>query len=433
MKTHIITGLLLLILTTSFTVFASHGSNDGNQTSSQLTQAELQQLLAPIALYPDALLTHILIASTYPLEVVQAYRWLEKNPEVDPEQHVSLVTSYQWDESIVALLAFPSVLKRLNDDLSWTHKLGEAFLADEATLLSSIQVLRQQAEQAGNLDKMANLTVSREQENIIITPVEKHYIYVPYYDTRVIYGHWRWRHYPPVFWAAPVGLHASYYYHRHHHPFYWHSGIHISKHFFFGSFHWHNRYVVIHHRSRPYYGSVTRYNGKKVVSSTGGSRWLHKAHHRRGVAYHNKALNKRYHRTKVIKNHHGNRQFTSVKSGLVKSKATTVKPHKYTHKTNHRAKKQAFASHRDNKAVIKSRTLAKSSAKQANSNRSMAKSKQFVSYAKPKQGIVKKSQSKYYVAKKVAKNNVNSNKARTHRSSSLHKSSKNRHNVQKYK
>ncbi|QBG34500.1 DUF3300 domain-containing protein [Litorilituus sediminis] len=425
MKTYIFTSLLLMMVTLSSVAFASDNSNN-SQVSSPTTQAELQQILAPIALYPDALLTHILIASTYPLEVVQAHRWLEQNPDLDSEQHLSLVAKYQWDESIVALLAFPSVLQRLNDDLNWTQQLGEAFLADEALLLSSIQALRQQADDAGNLDKMANINVEREQAHIILTPVEKHIVYVPYYDTRIIYGRWHWRHYPPIFWAAPVGLHTSYYYHRHHHPFYWHTGIHIRHHFFFSSFHWHNRYVVIHHSRKPHYRHVTRYSKKSV--STGGSRWQHKKHHRRGVNYTNKALHKRYHSAKVSKGHQNTRQFTRVKSNLNKNKVHAIKHNNRVVKANTKTNKQTLVKQPHQRSVNKVPVRTKPS-KQGTFNRSTSKQKHAVTHTKQKQTMVRKSQLRQNASKSVA----NTRTAQVNRSRSVNHSSKSQHRVQKHR
>ena len=113
-------------------------------------------MLAPIALYPDSLLTHILIASTYPLEVIQAERWLVKNTEqeLEAEQLMEQTATMDWAPSIKALLPFPRVLKRLSENLEWTQQLGDAFLQDEESVLNSIQQLRQKAEQAGNLDQM---------------------------------------------------------------------------------------------------------------------------------------------------------------------------------------------------------------------------------------------------------------------------------------
>ncbi|WP_037428055.1 DUF3300 domain-containing protein [Shewanella colwelliana] len=256
----------------------------------QFSEAELAQVLAPIALYPDSLLTHILIASTYPLEVVQANRWRNKYQALEAEAAVKRAEDKGWDPSILALLAFPTVLEKLSDDLDWTQKLGDAFLQDEARVLASIQTLRQQADNANTFDDMDNMKVTKVNQQIIIEPVQKEIVYVPVYDTRVVYGHWRWYNYPPVYWVYPPRYpvhYPSHYSSR----FYWHSGIHISFNYYFSAFHWHKRHIVVtHHHSANRYRSH-----KRIVTSSGAQRWNHKPAHRRGVAYRSTSVKQRYH------------------------------------------------------------------------------------------------------------------------------------------
>ena len=156
-------------------------------------------MLAPIALYPDSLLTHILIASTYPIEIVEAHRWLKKNKGLSTEEAAQSVKDFNWDASVKALVPFERILSRLSEDLTWTQQLGDAFLQDESRLLASIQELRKQAQRAGNLQKMDNMDVSYEDNNIVIEPIEKEIVYVPYYDTRMVYGTWHSVSYPPVY------------------------------------------------------------------------------------------------------------------------------------------------------------------------------------------------------------------------------------------
>ena len=256
------------------------------------SQAELEQLLAPIALYPDSLLTHILISATYPLEIVQANRWRQNNLNASNEEISDAMEEKDWDPSVKALIPFTQVLERLNDDLAWTQKLGDAFLQDEALLLNSIQSLRDKAQQAGTLDDIDNLTVEHEDNNIIIRSAEPEVIYVPYYDTRVVYGNWHWAHYPPVYWDI------SWHHHRHHHyyvshhgHFSWFPSVHISFNYFFNAFHWHKRHVVVfhnHHKARYNY----RYH-RKVISHR-VKRWHHNPSHRRGVAYRTATVKHKY-------------------------------------------------------------------------------------------------------------------------------------------
>jgi len=178
--------------------FPGFSQQDYQQEKLQFSEAELAQMLAPIALYPDSLLTHILISSTYPIEIVEAHRWLKKNDKLNSTQIAELIENFDWDASVKALVPFEQILSRLSDDLSWMQQLGDAFLQDEARVLESIQALREQAKLAGNLGKMDNMDVSYEDNNIIIEPREKEVVYVPYYDTRMVYGSWYWFLYPPV-------------------------------------------------------------------------------------------------------------------------------------------------------------------------------------------------------------------------------------------
>jgi len=275
----------MVVLSTIFFVPSVFSASLEEQTEQELvlSEAELAQTLAPIALYPDTLLTHILIASTYPIEVIEAERWLNKHSKLTTEQVVKKAAKKDWDASIKALLAFPRVITKLSEDLTWMQALGDAFLQDEARVLASIQTLRQQADQAGNLANMDNVKVIKERKVIIIEPAQPEIIYVPYYDTRVVYGRWHWTHYPPVYWHNPN------YYAAHYGHFYWGHGVHISSHFYFSAFHWHNRHVIVNHYNRPGY-----HPRKKIVSSHSAKRWNHQPKHRRGVAYSNGRLKHKY-------------------------------------------------------------------------------------------------------------------------------------------
>ena len=242
-------------------------------------------MLAPIALYPDALLTHILIATTYPIEVVDAERWLSKNNQLSAQALADAADDMDWDASVKALLPFPTILKKLSEDLHWMRNLGDAFLQDEAQVLMSVQALRQNADQAGNLSNMDNVKIVRETKTIIIEPREPEVIYVPYYDTRVVYGHWRWSHYPPIFWHRPAR------YASHHGPYYWHNPVHLGLGLFFGAVHWNNRHVVVHHHKSRYY----KHHGKKKRSTSyQAKRWQHNPRHRKGVAYRSSQIQKKY-------------------------------------------------------------------------------------------------------------------------------------------
>ena len=277
--------LSLVIALQWLTPASAYAEDYENAQQAQLNEGELAQMLAPIALYPDSLLTHILIAATYPLEVVEAQRWQQKNQQLSTEKQVSNAQSMQWDPSVIALIAFPTVLQKLSEDLQWTQSLGDAFLQDEAQVLASIQALRQQADNANNLNDMENMQVTRVNNQIVIEPVRKEIVYVPYYDPRVVYGSWYWYNYPPVYWA----MHPGYVRPRYGH-FYWHTGVHISFNYYFSAFHWHKHHVVVvHHKNSRHY----RHRGR-IVTSHGAKRWAHKPQHRRGVAYSNNALRHKY-------------------------------------------------------------------------------------------------------------------------------------------
>jgi len=338
----------------SESLIADHDFATQQQQPLQYNQAQLAQMLAPIALYPDTLLTHILIASTYPLELVQAQRWLAKYDGLSPERLANKlqdeINDKKWDASVKALMPFPRVIKRLSDDLDWTQQLGDAFLTNETSVLASIQKLRAQAQQHGSLAKMANSTVSYEGNNIVIEPQQPQIIYVPYYDSRLVYGTWHWRHYPPVYWTIPGHFYNGHYslvtsYDPYYQPFYWYSAVHIRHHFFFGAFHWHNRHIVMinhynkSHHSRHFYGSKSYrpYNNRaKIVSNSGAKRWQHKPQHRRGVAYSNKRLNKRYN----TKKHHGHWTRNNIKTRrinqFVSTKSTVGNQHKQVSKQSQR-------------------------------------------------------------------------------------------------
>ncbi|ABV37852.1 conserved hypothetical protein [Shewanella sediminis HAW-EB3] len=279
--------LSLLIVFTPVALIQDVSAQELNSNTAQsaFSEAELEQMLAPIALYPDSLLTHILIAATYPLEVVEASRLQSTNTLLPAEQLMEKAEGKEWDPSVIALLAFPNVLEKLSNDLTWTQKLGDAFLQDEARLLASIQSLRQQADEADSLSEMDNVSVTRVNNQIVIEPAQPEVIYVPYYDPRVVYGHWRWYRYPPVYWTP-----YPYYVRRPYGHFYWNTGVHIRFNFYFSAFHWSNHHIVVthHHNSHHY-----RHRGR-IVTSHGAQRWQHKPQHRRGVAYRSNHVKQRY-------------------------------------------------------------------------------------------------------------------------------------------
>lgn len=254
-------------------------SKDTTQTI-VLDQAALDQILAPIALYPDTLLSHILVASTYPIEVVQAARWRATNEDLNEQQVLDAVEDKDWDPSVKALTPFNDLLQKLSEDLDWLQNLGSAFLANEQQLLSSVQNLRQKAYQAGNLTNNQYVQVAQQDNQIVIETVREEVIYVPYYDTRIVYGNWWWDHHQPLVWHRPR---HSYYYSG----IYWSHGFSIFPSFYFGGFHWRNRHVVAnyHYQTQANRNWSNNHTKQKRVRVTEYPRWSHNSQRRKGAQY----------------------------------------------------------------------------------------------------------------------------------------------------
>ncbi len=303
------------------------------QEAQNFSDAELAQMLAPIALYPDSLLTHILIASTYPIEIIEAHRWSKKNDNANTKQKSELLEAVDWDASVKALIPFERVLSRLSEDLSWTQALGDAFLQDESRLIVSIQRLRKQAKLAGSLNKMDNMDIRYEDNNILILPREKEVVYVPYYDSRMVYGSWFWAAYPPVYWQPSRRGHVS-----HYRPFHWNTGVHITFNYFFSAFHWHNRHVVVvtpHHARYRYYNQRPR----RLIANGGyAKRWSHKPSHRKGVAYRTKRTSEKYY-GKRLGIHRANKPFdNSHRNFKQRLHTANYSSHKVKHQVDKKAK-----------------------------------------------------------------------------------------------
>ncbi len=197
-------------------------------TTSAFTPEELEQVAAPIALYPDPLVAQVLMASTYPLEIVQAARFVKDNPNLKPEQLNEKLKDQTWDDSVKSLVSFPQVLDLMNQKLDWTQKLGDAFLAQQKDLLDAIQRLRALAQKEGNLKSTAEQKVTVEvvtpqppappapgqppqtvvvqqqpAQVITIEPTNPQVVYVPSYNPTVVYGAWPYPAYPPAYPYPP--------------------------------------------------------------------------------------------------------------------------------------------------------------------------------------------------------------------------------------
>jgi len=153
-----------------------------------LSSDELDQLVAPIALYPDALVAQILAGSTYPIEVVQAARWQSANAGLSGASLAAAVDSQDWDPSIKALTQFPSVLANMNTNLSWTSALGQAYYSQPQDVLNAVQVMRQRALAAGTLANTPQQTVVNQNGMVMIEPANPDLVYVPTYNPFAVYG-----------------------------------------------------------------------------------------------------------------------------------------------------------------------------------------------------------------------------------------------------
>jgi len=238
-------------------------------------QAELDQMLAPVALYPDPLLSQVLMAATYPLEVSEAARWSRANPGLQGDDAVRAAQNEDWDPSVKSLLAFPQILARMDENPGWTQALGDAFLAQEPQVMDTVQQLRRRAQAAGNLRSSDQLYVQQQGQTIVLMPPRPEYVYVPYYDPFVVYGPWWWPAYRPVYWAPWPRQYA----------------VRVSVGFFFGNFDWRRRQARVVNVNNYYYRPPQVVSRTVVVER---NRWQHDPSHRRGVTYRTPEVRQRF-------------------------------------------------------------------------------------------------------------------------------------------
>lgn len=198
----ILAGMLAsLILGASSGVHGEGEVQPAPQAAAPLTAEQLDQMLAPIALYPDPLVAQILMAVTYPLEVVEADRWIQQpgNAALQGGQLTDALEQQPWDPSVKSLVPFPQVLKMLDDNLEWAERIGDAFLASQPAVMDSIQRLRQRAQAAGTLQSIPQEAVNQVGQDITIQPASADTVYVPVYNPTVAYGAWPYPAYPPYY------------------------------------------------------------------------------------------------------------------------------------------------------------------------------------------------------------------------------------------
>jgi uncharacterized membrane protein YgcG len=266
---------------------AQNGAPQAPQYTPQ-TPEQLQQLVAPIALYPDSLVAQVLAASTFPAQVVEADRWVQDHPDLKGDALAQAVDQQNWDPSVKALTAFPSVLANMDKNLSWTSSLGDAYYNQQQDVMDAVQVMRQKAQDSGNLKSTPQQTVVQQGPTIVIQPADPEVVYVPAYNPWVVYGYpvapWPyWYPVPGIWFGGPylsfgvgfgVGFYGGY-------GWGWHN---------WGT-NWHNHVVVYNHntyysRSNTFYNRNNYYhNGGYRGAESNVNRHLAEEH---GAGYNNR-------------------------------------------------------------------------------------------------------------------------------------------------
>jgi len=222
----------------------SNAPNGQAPPYTQQNPEQLDQLVAPIALYPDSLVAQILAAATFPEQVVEADRWVQAHPDLKGDDLAKAVDQQPWDPSVKALTAFPTVLGNMDKNLSWTSSLGDAYYNQQQDVMDAVQTMRERAKDSGNLKDTEQQKIKTEGSTIVIEPANPEVVYVPAYDPWIVYGDpllpWPgWYEYPGIWWGGPylsfgvgfgIGFFAGYgwgwggwgFDWRHHYPIYDH-------------------------------------------------------------------------------------------------------------------------------------------------------------------------------------------------------------------
>jgi len=272
-------GLIVLL---SLYVVAEAQERSATATS-PLTAAQLDQLVAPIALYPDPMIAQVLMAATYPLEVVEADRWLQSpsNAALKGDQLTAALQQQSWDPSVKSLVSFPQLLHMMDTNLQWTEQLGDAFLAQQADVMDAIQRLRQRAQAAGALASTPQQTVSTEGQEIGIEPANPEVVYVPTYNPWCVYGAWPYPDYPPAYFGSWGGACAPADY-----VLGFGAAIYPPLGFWaWGAFDWRHRFIRVNHE---------RFERFHTGHEPPGGIWQHDPAHRHGVPYRDPATAARF-------------------------------------------------------------------------------------------------------------------------------------------
>ena len=251
------------------------------QAEKTFSQEELDQLVAPIALYPDELLAQVLMASTYPLEIVSAERWVKANPGLKDKALEDALQKQPWDPSVKSLTPFPQVLTMMSEKLDWTQKLGDAFLAQQKDVMATAQSLRAKAVASGNLKDSQQQKVVSEKEGtttiIQIQPTDPQVVYVPTYNPTVVYGAWPYPAYPPYYYYPPGYVAAP--------------GLAFATGVVVGAALWGN----CNWRGGDVNVNVNRYNNFNKTNISNGN-WQHNSQHRGAVPYKSQSVAQQYNR-----------------------------------------------------------------------------------------------------------------------------------------
>ncbi len=292
MKRSLIAVLFLLIPAIAT---AQSASTPAPASGDQLLKPEqLEALVSPIALYPDSLLSNVLMASTYPLEVVQAERWMNENKSLSGDVLKAAVDKQAWDDSVKALVATPPVLTMMSSKLDWTQKLGDAVLAQQADVADAVQRLRLKAQQNDKLQTTPQQKVTVQQQDnkqvVVIEQANDDTVYVPAYDPGVMYGAWPYADYPPYYWGYP-GLAAGVLTRG-----LWFGAGYALGRWTSGNWGWGGRVNWGNGNIVNRWPRATAYNVTNInnIGNTVGNKWQHNPTHRQGVRYNNASVQQRF-------------------------------------------------------------------------------------------------------------------------------------------
>lgn len=296
MKTLIrnISPRLFALLAVFSLLFAPGGAHA--QGAYAFSQQELDQMLAPIALYPDPLLSQILMAATHPPEVAEAARWSRARPGLSGDDAVRAAEDEDWDASVKSLLAFPQLLAQMGENPQWTQALGDAFIGQQAGVMDTVQALRRRAAAAGNLRSDDRLNVLQDGPNLLLQPRDPLVVYIPYYDPQTIYGTWWWPTYKPMYFRPWSGYYARPAYTG---GYYWGQPVGISAGFFFGVFDWSRRQIRVAPVNKHYYIHAPALNRAAVANRAPGA-WRHEPERRTSVFHGGMAAPQRFNAANTV-------------------------------------------------------------------------------------------------------------------------------------